>query len=377
MKILFLSLSGLTFDVTTPEKQPLGGTESSFCYLARELAKTHEVTLVAKNCPSAKQTVMGVYHDNECNAGEFDVVISNAPMQFTGDGKKPYSIFWNHLAHFDNAIKSLLFPDVMIGIDCIVYVSEWQKNECEKWFGKAKRTVVIGNGLTPCFENMFANKEELVAAKDHARAVYTSTPFRGLRMLPEIMEKVNTKTKTYAPCDSGYGVVDDYAEDVKLEVYSGLSVYQGNDVAYEGLYRSLRRPDIAHGGNVSQTALAERLKATSYMLYPCVFPETYCISVLEAMAAGLEVITTNLAALPSTLAGHGWMVEHVDGVPVDEFINKFVSLFQMARSYRDDDYAARKFAQVLYVNQNCTWAVRSKAWNGLLGSIAYEKTFEA
>lgn len=362
MKILFLSLSGLTFDVITPEKQPLGGTESSFCYLARELAKTHEVTLISKNCPSAKQTVMGVYHDNECNAGEFDVVISNAPMQFTGDGKKPYYIFWNHLAHFDNAIKSLLFPDVMSGVDCIVYVSEWQKNECEKWFGKAKRTVVIGNGLTPCFENMFANKEELVAAKDPARAVYTSTPFRGLRMLPEIMEKINPNLGAYGGLTPGY-------ENLRLEVYSGLSVYQGNDAAYEGLYRSLRRPDIAHGGNVSQTALAERLKAASYMLYPCVFPETYCISVLEAMAAGLEVITTNLAALPSTLAGHGWMVEHVDGVPVDEFIDKFVSLFQMARSYRDGDYAARKFAQILYVNQNCTWKVRGDKWRELLSEV--------
>lgn len=353
MKICFLSLSGLMFDVTTPEKQPLGGTESSFCYLARELAKTHDVSLVAKNCPSAKQAVGGVYHDNECIAEEFDVVITNAPLKFTGDGKKPYYIFWNHLAHFDNSIKSLLFPDVMNGIDCIVYVSEWQRAECEKWFGKAKRTVVIGNGLTPAFENMFANKEELLNAKDPERAVYTSTPFRGLRMLPEIMDKVNSSNG-----------------NVKLEVYSGLTVYQTQDDAYEGLYKTLHRDDIAHVGNVSQVELAGRLRRATYMLYPCVFPETYCISVLEAMAAGIDVITSNLAALPATLSGHGWMVEHVDGVPVDNFVSKFVDLFRLARSYRDDDYASRKFMQVLYVNQNCTWSVRAQAWNELLDIVS-------
>ena len=344
MKILFLSLSGLAFDVTTPEHTPLGGTESSFCYLARELAKTHDVTLVAKNCP--KQTLLDVKHDNECNAGDYDVVISNAPMQFTGNGKKPYYIFWNHLAHFDNAIKSLLFPDVMNGIDCIVYVSEWQKNECEKWFGKAKRTFVIGNGLTPAFENMFSSPQELLSFKDDRRAVYTSTPFRGLRMLPEIMKRID--------------------QDIRLEVYSGMAVYQGKDEAYEGLYRSLRRPDIAHGGNVSQTELAKRLRTASYMLYPCVFPETYCISVLEAMAAGLDVVTSNLAALPSTLAGHGWMVKDVDGVTLDDYLDKFVDAFNAARSFRDENYAARKYAQILHVNQNCTWAKRAEAWNEML-----------
>ena len=85
------------------------------------------------------------------------------------------------------------------------------------------------------------------------------------------------------------------------------------------------------------------------------------------MASGLDVITSNLAALPSTLAGHGWMVRDVDGVPVDEFISKFIDAFKLARSHRNDDYAARKFAQVLYVNQNCTWAKRAESWEALFG----------
>ena len=47
MKILFACFSGLPFDVTTPETAPLGGSESCVAYLATELAKTHDVALLA------------------------------------------------------------------------------------------------------------------------------------------------------------------------------------------------------------------------------------------------------------------------------------------------------------------------------------------
>ena len=35
MKILFVNLSGLRFTVATPDQEPLGGTKSALCYLAR------------------------------------------------------------------------------------------------------------------------------------------------------------------------------------------------------------------------------------------------------------------------------------------------------------------------------------------------------
>ena len=37
-------------------------------------------------------------------------------------------------------------------------------------------------------------------------------------------------------------------------------------------------------------------------VYPCIFEETFCASALEALAAGLHVITTNFGALPETCA---------------------------------------------------------------------------
>ncbi len=61
MKILFACLTPVTFDAGTPEREPLGGTESCVCYLARQLAANgHEVSLMTRDAPVSM--VMGVRH---------------------------------------------------------------------------------------------------------------------------------------------------------------------------------------------------------------------------------------------------------------------------------------------------------------------------
>lgn len=345
MKILFLSLSGLTFDVTTPEKEPLGGTESSFCYLARELAKQgYDVTLGARN--TATSEIMGVKHTQEVVVSDYDILISNAPIKLS-EGKKPYYIFWNHLAHFDNAIKSLLFKDVFDGIDCIVYVSQWQRNECEKWFGRAKRTEVIGNGLTPAFENMFSTVEELRAAKEN-RAAYTSTPFRGLRMLPEIWPNIS--------------------DGCVLDVYSGMRVYQGQDDGYQGIYDACRNTrGINYIGPVSQTELAQRMKKTAFLAYPCVFPETYCIAGLEALASGAYVVTSKLGALPDTLMGHGSLIRSDDDY--EDFKLSFaLKMNEVIGNYGSKNMLDRIMGGILWANCQA-WEHKAKKWSELFASV--------
>lgn len=356
MKILFLSLSGLTFDVTTPEREPLGGTESSFCYLARQLAVNgHDVTLCARNVGSKE--LMGVKHASECVLSEHDVVITNGPIRIQECMKRPYHILWNHLAHTDQAIKGLMIKDVMQGIDCIVYVSEWQKNEHEKHFGKAKKTVVIGNGLTPAFENMFSSAEDIIVAKQDL-AAYTSTPFRGLRLLPEIWK----------------------SQTIGLDIYSSMRVYQHTDQGYDGIYEDLKAtPNINYVGSVSQTILAAAMKNTAFLAYPCIFPETYCIAALEAVAAGCHVVTTNCGALASTCGPYADIMM-VGECTADQFIKDYTWAFSMAHDRfinHKQDWAEQRLAGVKYVNQNCTWKIRAQAWEEVFKSMPANITIAA
>ena len=58
VKLLFVNLSALKFTVQTPDHAPLGGSESSLCYLARALAQRgHEVSVIA-NLPEGQSGVI-------------------------------------------------------------------------------------------------------------------------------------------------------------------------------------------------------------------------------------------------------------------------------------------------------------------------------
>src|SRR2546425_13016226 len=91
---------GIGFDGSTPFKQPLGGSESSIIYMARELARCgHEVT-VYSNCPQP-----GVYDGveyrhyhrffSDYTTGPWDVLISFRSFEpFLLGRVAPRTIFW-------------------------------------------------------------------------------------------------------------------------------------------------------------------------------------------------------------------------------------------------------------------------------------------
>jgi glycosyltransferase involved in cell wall biosynthesis len=53
----------------------------------------------------------------------------------------------------------------------------------------------------------------------------------------------------------------------------------------------------------------ENIKKSDIMSYPCTFQETACIQVMEAMSAGLKIITSSLGALPDTTGGYATIMK--------------------------------------------------------------------
>ena len=96
------------------------------------------------------------------------------------------------------------------------------------------------------------------------------------------------------------------------------------------------------------------------------FPETGCIAVMEAMASGCAIVTSDLAALPETTEGFATLI------PVNDdwhaYSRKFLSALDRSIDFvRSDAGVEHLWRQVEHVNATCTWAVRARQWVDLLG----------
>lgn len=360
MRIVFVDLpTNLTYNVATPEQQPLGGMASCVCYLARTLAaRGHDVTLVASLPEGTPEMLMGVRHLPMKGMlaeplaffrdGDYDAAIAlNYPdiAPYVKNGSpRTFNVVWLHIFGDQPALKSL---NALQGVlDAAVCVSATLRDS----FKLTLPMTAIGNAIAPVFENMFASAEDLQAAKEN-RAVYASMPFRGLDQLVDLMGQVKGT--------------------FELDVYSSSSTYQaeGKD-STDVLDAARRNPRIHVNGAVPHKALAEAFRRTAYLTYPCTFIESSCITAMEAMAAGLKVISNDLGALPETCMGFADLLPVNDGVitRVDHIagITKLIEKNE-AEFVRDPKaWAQARFKQVETVNREYTWARRAEQWEEFL-----------
>ena len=358
MKILFLCLSTLKFDTKTPFSEPLGGTESALAYLAPEMVKLgHDVTLMCGTHPHVGED--GVKHcpvsEDLSSIGPDVIVVTSAPQAAPGIRKAAPNtkiVLWNHMRPDQPAMRHIVDPVCAAAIDNIVYVSEIQRQAFVDLPQRGTldlngaHTTVINNAIAPCFENMFSSADEIFKAKK-CRGVYTSTPYRGLAVLAQIKE-------------------------IPIDVYSSMAVYQGNDAVFATMYENLKKNDcLTLYGSVSQKKLMKHIRETAFLVYPSVFAECHSIAIIEAMAAGLKVITTDMAS-PQT--------DFIDSMSatkgsVDDYARMLRRNINSFRS-RPEEWAEKMWKQVQYVNSEFTWKKKAKEWDVYLSSVC-EKTLAA
>ncbi len=364
MKILFVNLSSLKFTVASPDHTPLGGSESALCYFARALAQLgHNVSLTANLPENAGSLIENIHHypltaitdPAFFTSQNFDaIIICNAPVAASLlKAASPQSriIFWAHALPDQPAMQCLSQNDVKQAIDETVFVSAWQRGEVERVFGSFANAHVIGNGIAPAFENMFSSPAAILAVKQN-RAAYTTTPYRGLSVLLRAMQNLDRPTK--------------------LDVFSSMKTYQAGDEDYAPLFaEAAQNPAITLHGAVTQKTLAQSLRAPAFLFYPSIYPETFCITAAEAMAAGMKIVTTNLGALPDTCMGFAKLVP-ITSQDGDILARDFRAAMQQeidAFASHPQNFAEQSYAQIQQVNKSTNWAVRVLAWNMILVRI--------
>ena len=370
MRIAFVDLAAWDYSIDAPASVPLGGSQSALCYLAKELARLgHEVTLVNRTtltgisdgvtyCPVT--SVAAAQKLSECDVAILQNAAGPAAEIKALLAPRSRLILWTQHAHDQPAMQPLRAPEVRNAFNGFALVSDWQRRCYLDQFGlDAGRCQVLRNAAGPLFEKLFVDGPAAAAAKAWPpQLAYTSTPFRGLDILLDVFPAIRRAIP-----------------GTELQVFSSMQVYQvpaAKDTAdYGHLYRRcLEIEGVEYIGSLPQPELALALRSVSMLCYPNHFAETSCIAVMEALAAGLRVVTSDLGALPETAAGCATLVS-VDG-DWQAYRERFTAAaIRLLESINADPSAAEEHLQRQFavIQRSGGWQQRAREWSDWLSSM--------
>jgi len=258
------------------EEHPLGGTATAVLKMAQCLKQLGADVTVSTTSDQVPATPTDVF------------VIARQWGNFA-KGIRPGKLnyLWCHDDPDQPVFNGMKEPGVAARVyencDGLIMVSHYQ---AMRWLAgmaaPADKLFISSNGID--LARFQVNRAQLI--RREPRAYYASTPFRGLDNLLELWPIVRKVV----------------GERAKLTICSSLQVYGVTEnPECEALYVKARQMDgVEYLGSVGQRQLREVAASCRALAYPCTFPETSCITAMEAMASGCVVVGTELGALPET-----------------------------------------------------------------------------
>ncbi|HEY3381279.1 MAG TPA: glycosyltransferase [Vicinamibacterales bacterium] len=339
LSIWFCQPKSIPYDGRTPRERPLGGTESAVVYLTEALvALGQDVRVYNTTCEPV--SVEGVEYRSWTDARADavldppDVLVAIRDWSLIGATRfAPLQILWTGDAPDQPAAKGLAEAANRESIDLFAFGSQWQVEAfCSAAGLPVWRTVRIGLGFAP----MMIPDEPLADRK--SRLVYASTPFRGLELLLDWFPRIRES-----------------CPEAELRVFSSMRVYGMAEAEdrqlYGHLYEKACQPGVELLGSVAQPGLAREYRRARLLAYPNVWPETFCVTVAEAQAAGCPVVTSTLGALPETVGAGGICIPgdpRADTGFRDRFIEEIVGLLRHRDRWEALSTAAKRGAEARF-----------------------------
>ena len=340
--------SGWEYTLDTPYKAPLGGTQSAICYFLEELhLRSHDVYLF--NNIKENIIIKGVNHIQACtyldyinsNKLEFDLIIVSSlvydlfQVKNTINNIKTLYCLWTGHDIDQNASKFLKDTKALDMVDLFIFVSEWQRlRYIQKYEIPYNKTLIMRNGIGKPFEKYM----NLKTNKIKNSMSYCSIPWRGLELLPDIFNQIKK-----------------YYINSSLYIYSGMNIYQQEEnLKICDELKTLESVNYNYG--ISQIELAKNLYNIEYLTYPNIFPETSCITVLQAMACGCLIITSNLGALKETMNDMNDYVDiNIYNFNKNQYINDFVNKLKNIMDLDDNVKEILRTQNREYIKKYYTW----------------------
>ena len=160
-------------------------------------------------------------------------------------------------------------------------------------------------------------------------------------------------------------------KNVELNVCSSTKIYGkkfSNELEkkYKSIFDECKNTkNINYMGFVENKKIIELLKKMHIYSFPSIWPETSCISAIESMAAGCEVVTTNLGALYETCAPFGTFVSFDRNfVNLEKKYSKV--LLNSIENFWTEENQKKLRLQRETINLTYSWDARSIEWKNFL-----------
>ena len=259
--------------------------------------------------------------------------------------KNKINVLW--MQHFVNQeeAKNLGSKDYVNKLDYIVFNSNWNFEKFQYQFKiPESKSLVIKNAI----EKIDFHEKP----KDKINLVYHTTPWRGLIHLLKVFKRLNLQNTELNICSSTiiYGKKFDSILGKKYE---------------NGFEECKNTKNVNYLGFVKNNKIIELLKNMHIYSFPSIWPETSCISAIEAMAAGCEIVTSNLGALYETCAPFATFVGFDSNF--DNFEKKYQKALEnsVKNFWSKENQKKIRFQQEV-INLTYSWNVRSKEWISFL-----------
>ena len=255
--------------------------------------------------------------------------------------KDRINILWMHHLVNQKEAQNLGSKDFVDKLDYIVFNSNWNFEKHAYQFKiPENKSVVIKNAIEKI------DTEE--KPKDKINLIYHTTPWRGLALLLKVFKSMNL-------------------ENVELNVCSSTIIYGKKfdsvlGKTYESIFNECKNTkNVNYFGFLDNKKIIQTLKKMHIFAHPSIWPETSCIAAIESMAAGCEVVTTNLGALPETCSSFGTFINFDRNFDNLEKKYREVLLNSIENFWSDKNQNKLKLQRET-INATYSWDVRSIEW---------------
>jgi len=315
MKITFYDGHGkLSYNPNTEKNVGVGGAETVIIQAAKALAKRGHDVSVYINCnfPDYYNKV-AYYKYQDYKPDNEDILVGFENFPTTYNAKKV--INWANRFYLDDVLR---YPTV----DKLFVMSEWQRDYFASTLPKelVEKMRIVNPGVTPDFFNDEIEKQPY-------NITYTGHPGKGgMTALVPVMERLKLKLP-----------------QAQIHVYGGGGMWGWDNDQYRPIYDKMIKNGIKYHGQMGKEDIVTRLNQAQIYLYPVGshHKETFCLGVLEAMAAGCIVIASNSGNVRNLVGDRGYIIEG----DINHYTWAMEAVEKITELYKDPklmDYLSRK-----------------------------------